>query len=350
VLACLFVQWLQVQALGGGWNGLLSVGELDPIRPTIEAELEGLQLDPSYGHDGQVFYGIALDPGGLYIPSLIDHPGYRYRRILFPVLAGGFGLTQGEALLLSMIAWSAAAVGVATSAIRGLSLRLGLSAWTTLAVVANPGVWLSAQLLTSDALALALIVMAVLAYLDDHPLLAAGMVAAAALAKEPSLLVAFGLAADSWFRGKRRPAAWLALAPVLPFAAWIAWVDLRIGGALESGDTLTPPLLGLLDSAGRWSSTPVREACLAILTLTGLVAAFLVPMRRSSFWRWLLWPWVGLGLVLSHWVWDFGNNSIRVLAPMLTLLVPAAMVAGRSHPCMDTATDRDQTASGDPSL
>ncbi len=96
----LLLQWLQVQALGGDWTGLVNTGRQSALRPLIEAELGPVSTVEQAGHDGQFSYLIAVDPLGRgEAPQLFDHGAYRYRRILLPALAGGFGcLGRGRSL------------------------------------------------------------------------------------------------------------------------------------------------------------------------------------------------------------------------------------------------------------
>ena len=116
-----------------------------------------MQTIEQAGHDGQFSYLIAVDPLGRGpAPDLFDHGAYRYRRILLPALGGGFGLFDGEAALAGLIVWSAVGMGLATAAIADLGASFGTRPWVVAGVLANPGVWLSVQLLTPDVLALGL--------------------------------------------------------------------------------------------------------------------------------------------------------------------------------------------------
>ena len=156
----------------GGPAGLLQVGEASDLRPLIELELGSVPLTPGRGHDGQVSYAIGLDLIGSEIPDLLDHGAYRYRRILYPLIASGFGLLVGKALLFGMIAVTIVSAGIAAGAAAATFVAGGRSEWLTLVVVLNPGVWLSIRLLTPDMLALALMLVALLVLVTSirHPL------------------------------------------------------------------------------------------------------------------------------------------------------------------------------------
>ena len=157
VVVALLLQWLQVRAVGGDWTGLVNTGRQSALRPLIEAELGPVSTVEQAGHDGQFSYLIAVDPLGRgEAPNLFDHGAYRYRRILLPALAGGFGLWDGEGALAGLIVWSAIGMGLATAAVADLGASFGTRPWVVAGVLANPGVWLSVQLLTPDVLALGL--------------------------------------------------------------------------------------------------------------------------------------------------------------------------------------------------
>jgi Gpi18-like mannosyltransferase len=223
-----------------------------------------------------------------------------------------------------MVGWTAASVGIATAGVRAITVGLGMSAWATAAVLVNPGVWLSARLLTADAMALALVIMALLAFLRNRKVLALILLVLAALARETSILVAIGLAGYELVRGRARQGVILASVPSLALAAWLLVVEARIGGVLESADNFTTPMAGIISSASVWSQTPARDQFFVGITLSALVAAALLPWFRPSLWRWLVWPWLGLATILSHWAWDFGNNAARTMAPLMAFVVVAA--------------------------
>ena len=207
VVVALLLQWLQVRAVGGDWTGLVNTGRQSALRPLIEAELGPVSTVEQAGHDGQFSYLIAVDPLGRgEAPHLFDHGAYRYRRILLPALAGGFGLWDGEGALAGLIVWSAIGMGLATAAVADLGASFGTRPWVVAGVLANPGVWLSVQLLTPDVLALGLALTGVALWSRASSSLGRGRLALAALAKDQYLLVAFGLAGWEWFRANRREA------------------------------------------------------------------------------------------------------------------------------------------------
>ncbi len=320
------LQVLQVRAVGGGWAGLLAVSADSPLRPVIEGELGEVVLVAD-GHDGQTSFVMALDPDGSEHADLLVDAGYRWRRILYPFLAGGGGLLRGEALLASLALWAAAGMGLATAAVVDLGALLGLRRWVAGAVLANLGVWFSVQLVTPDALALGLSLAGVTAYLRGKLPLAVVLLAAAALAKDHYLLFALGLAAHAAWRRSGREVAWLAGGSAAPLAMWAVWVEVTIGGGVSAEGNLAWPGAGIVRGARLWGEFPTSEVVLSSLAVALVVLAIAAGfVARPLVVRFLLWPWVITAVVLSHWVWKTGNNTLRVLLP-LWLFTWIAMVA-----------------------
>lgn len=323
VVAAVFLQWLQVRAVGGDWTGLVNAGETSRLRPLIEAELGPVAAVEQAGHDGQYSYLIAVDPLGRgSAPDLFDHGAYRYRRILLPALAGGFGRWGGTAALVGLIVWSALGMGLATAAIADLGSSFGTRPWVVAGVLANPGVWLSVQLLTPDVLALGLAMGGVALWRRGFKIWGVVVLALAALAKDQYVLVAVGLAGWEWFRTNRREAVLLGVGATTPLLIWSIWLTATIGQGLTPRGNFSLPFFGIFEAAHGWADTGVKDLTFSLISAGSVLLAALIPLRvRSSLLRWLTWPWVILAVISSTWVWDFGNNSLRVFAPLLVFSV-----------------------------
>ena len=326
---------LGMVAATGGVGGLIYVGEEHSVRPVIEGQIPGVPLAPGIGHDGQLYYAIALDLPGHWVPSFLEEyesVGYRYRRIAFPALASLFGLLEGTALAWSMAAVNAVSAGVASGTVALLARQLGASPWVALAVAMNPGVWLSGVISTADNLALAAGLLAVWAFLRGHTVAPALLLALASLAKEPALLFAFGLVGYTWFvLNDRRRAMALASVTVAPLAAWYAYVHLAIGDVFDSAGNIGWPGQGIVEAAAVWGGQHVWENARLAITLAFLAAGMIGWFRMDRLGRWLTIPWVVLALGSSHLVWDLGNNAIRTLSPLI-VLVALALAASPRRP------------------
>ena len=97
----------------GNITGFFRIGSELPLSPFLESS-KTLMFQGELGYDGQQFLSIALDPG-LSNPDTIaalDHPAYRYRRIVYPLL--GYCLGWGNP---GWIPWALVAVNIVAIAV-----------------------------------------------------------------------------------------------------------------------------------------------------------------------------------------------------------------------------------------
>jgi hypothetical protein len=130
---------------------------------------QAIRVDPSYpnylvgdGYDGQFSYYIALDP--LNARYYIDAPVYRYERIGYPLFAWLLAAGQAPLIPYSMIAvnWLAATLGTLAAAAR---LRAsGFSGWWATVFGLAPGMYFALRRDLTDALAYALVALAILPF------------------------------------------------------------------------------------------------------------------------------------------------------------------------------------------
>lgn len=308
----------------GGITALLQVGEHSPVRELIVAELGEVPLVPALGHDGQIYYAIGLDLSGDLVGPLLDFPDYRYRRILFPLLASGFGLLDGHALLIGMIVVTVLSMSIATGTAAVLAVRTGLSELVGLSVLFNPGAWLAIRLLTGDMLAIALMLLGLLAFASKRLGLSASGLAASVLAKDAYLITPLGLSLT------KNPRRWqLAAVPIVVLFLWVARVRATLGGGFTGQGNLGPPFVGLLDSWPNWARLEGGDTFYLSFALLTLLVGLVLGVSRRSWLRWPVLGWAALGLVVSSWVWDYGNNAARVLAPLAVLV---ALSFGQAEP------------------
>jgi hypothetical protein len=307
----LFLVWAQAQAVGG-LAGMLQVGETSLVRPLIEAQLGSIPLADGPGHDGQIFYSMAIDLDGDVVGPLLDHPAYRYRRILFPLVASAFGLLDGWALLYGMVAVGIASMAASAGIVALMARRAGKSELLALIVVLNPGVWLSLQLLTSDALALALMLAGLYAFTTARSAPSVSSFALSGLAKDVSLATPIPLGA--------RVRDWkTTLLPLTLLCAWMAALTFRFGDGFASRGNLDWPLAGIVEASSNWANFDSTEWIYLVFSVASVAMGIVFSFRRT----WLQWPiiaWTGLAIVSSNWVWDFGNNSARAFAPLVVLV------------------------------
>lgn len=336
------LQVSQSRVMGGVPEGLLFAGTWQEVHPFVVDELPRTPVFEGYGHDGQIFYAVALDLRGDWVPDTLLSAPYRYRRILYPALASGFGTMDGAALLWGMIILAAVPVGVAAGAVGAIVAQPSFGSqsrivgWAPLTVVLNPSSWLSARLLTADNLTLAFGLLGVLAFIRRRDTWAVLALAAAALTKEPSIAFAGGLAAYAWFQRERLRAVRIALGAGLPMLAWWVYVAMAVGNPLDSGGNVVAPFTGILKSIPVWPDQRPRDWLYLMVVITGCVASVWVLARGKRLWAWLVAPQLLITLISSHLVWHLGNNAVRAFGPLLTLAFVGVLAGTRRRAGAET--------------
>ena len=215
-----------------------------------------IKLDPNYtkygdrvrNFDGQFYYFIALDPPNAryYLDLSVVSPGYRYGRIVYPMLARVLALGQPDLIpyTLLLVNWLAVAGG--TWALAAWLKRKGVSPWLALIFAFYPGIFSALQCDLAEALAYSLVALAV--YLFDfggrrRTLTSGAAFALAMLTRETTAvfavcyglaLLAAGMGGDGGslrarlgrLRGNWRPAAVFfatAFVPVVIYKAFLLW-------------------------------------------------------------------------------------------------------------------------------
>lgn len=311
---------LQVSAVivGGSLSALIVLGEESPtkIRTVIESDFDDVFLFPGGGHDGQQNYVIATDPLGLERSGAVDNAGYRYRRILYPALAGAFGTLRGDAVVIGLAALGALGLALAAGSLSVLASRIGAPQWVPLAVVANPGLWDGVSNSSGDALALGLALVGVVLWYDRRIGWAVVALVAMALTKETHLLIAFGLAGATFMRGDRKNALVLIGVPLGAVLAWVVWVETTISTGLATRGNFAWPLMGIVEGSEIWGGVVPWQNAMLVVAAIGLIIGAYAPWRAKVGWvRWLAWPWVAIALVGSKYIWAVGTDAARVFAP-----------------------------------
>lgn len=318
-VAAAILQIGQARVMGGVAEGLLFAGDRQEVHVLVQEELPRTPVWEGFGHDGQIFYAVGLDLRGDRVPSILLSSPYRYRRILYPALASGFGSLDGTGLLWGMIILAALPMGLAAGSAAALATRLEWTRWAPVFVILNPAAWLSVRLLTADNLALALVLLAVLALVHRRDGWTIVTLAAAALTKEPYLAVAAGLAGYLWFQAEQARAIRLLVLATMPMAIWWGYIAIAIGNPLDSAGNVVAPFVGLADAIGFWPELRPRDWLYLSTALLGLVASVVTLVRGPRLLAWLTGPWLLVAIVSSDLVWNVGNNAIRAFAPLFTL-------------------------------
>jgi hypothetical protein len=277
------------------------------------------------GYDGLYYAQIAYHPA-LDAPELkpaIDTLTYRARRILLPALAWLLAGGHAEWIVhvysvLNVVAWLVLA---------GLLWRLlavkdarGWIAWAGL--MFSTGALSSVRFALTDLTALALVAAALLAAERDRPRSAVSSLAAAALARETSLVALAGLWERPWWsrRNARRT-----LCAALPFVLWLGYIRWRVGPLDRGMGNFGWPVFPFIQ---KWSADLGAAATndlhllawttlLATLGLTVQAAFFLSRWQPTDRWWRLGAAYTLFMLCLGGAVWEgFPGAATRVLLPL----------------------------------
>jgi hypothetical protein len=301
----------------------LALGE-DAPEPTAYAErlLGDVAVRPDAGHDGKYFFILANDP--LHLDpqgnaAFLDLPRYRAQRMVFPTIAGAFGILTPGAIVWALLITNVLALGVGAWIAASLAVRWGASSWLGLAVPLNIGLLYELLIDGAGIVALVLGLAAVAALVRERTPLAASLFTAAVLTREVMLAFVVGVVVLWWVERRRLPRAVL-VAPAIGVALWGLYLRWRLGGVEGTGSDLTfvsPPFVGVVDAVRTWARSPDE---LVVNVLIVLIAVGFVPLalRSRNPVAWAALPFVPLAALLSVDVFLEAADLSRALAPVFT--------------------------------
>lgn len=203
----------------GQITGFFRIGDVRPPAPALAGH--AFVFHKQAGYDGQYYLALALDPALRHPATLdsLDHPAYRSRRILLPLLGHVAGLGRPALITVALPLINAAALlALVWLAARWLQAG-GRSGWLGLLVLALPGAWEALALTTTDLLCSALTLATLLALRRGRPALATVALALAALTRETALLYWVAILGALLCARQWRSLLWL-LPAGLPAVAW----------------------------------------------------------------------------------------------------------------------------------
>lgn len=174
-----------------GFTSLLGFGEVFAGRAVPELQRVPHVVQPGDGYDGQFYSQLALDPllGREATVAAMDFPGYRARRVPFPLAAYGLGIGR-PGLVLNIYALLNVGCWLALAALMLRWLPPGelrpVLAWC--ACLLSHGTLMSLRLAVPDGPSVLLLALAVWAVERQRSGLGAGILGIAALGRETNLL------------------------------------------------------------------------------------------------------------------------------------------------------------------
>jgi hypothetical protein len=314
----------------------LALGEESPAQTTYAEDLLGdvATRPDNLGHDGRFFFAQANDPWYLEPErhaAVLDRPVYRGQRMLFPMIAGGFGVFPPGVVVWSMLATNLLAIAIGAWLAARLAASWGASTWLGISVPLNIGLLFELDIGGAGILAYAFCLGAVLALLNERIVLASLLFGGAALSREVMVVFAVGVFLVFWLEEHRL--IWrIVITPLIAVSVWYVYVLFRLAGVTGVGggtENFTAPFVGIFEAFRSWSRDP--STLLINLSLLLVIVAFTPLALRSRVpIAWGALPFVALATVLSVNVWLEPFNFTRALAPVFTA-APFLVVLSRGE-------------------
>lgn len=318
-LFALSLQGFRVWSVGGHLDVLVHIPDEEPMASYFREELGGF-LARETKHDGVASYVIARSPLAVpeeLLPVFPSWP-YRYRRILYSLLGGGFGTFSPHAAILGLALLGAIGFGLTLAAFVELEreiFRDRTSPLWLLLVLGNPGFFYSLIFLTSDILAAGLSLSGYVLWRKKRQAVSILLFALSGLTKETALLLPAGLSLALLFKRKPVHAALLFSLPTLPLLLWGVWLAENLGSPFRLNERFELPLDWLSQLPVAVQSQSLFEASTLLLSLLFFIlsttAVFFTPFRQLI---WLMAPWIALILFSSIELWTYGNSALRIFA------------------------------------
>jgi hypothetical protein len=137
------ILYLYFEQFSGNITGFFRIGTVLPLSPLLDPQ-QTFVFKGELGYDGQQFLSIALDPflkqdGTI---AALDHPSYRYRRILYPLLGYLLGLGSPELIPHALVGINAIAIALIVGFVTAYFKGHLIPEKRAIGVLAIPGIWI----------------------------------------------------------------------------------------------------------------------------------------------------------------------------------------------------------------
>ncbi|MDJ0844294.1 AZOBR_p60025 family cell surface glycopolymer formation protein [Crocosphaera sp.] len=269
-------------------TGFFRIGSILPLSPFLNPE-NTLIYGGEIGYDGQQFLSLALDPF-LQNPETInslDHPIYRYRRILYPLLSYILGLGNHHLIPYIMVGINAISIIVIVALTHFYFKYDNVSKFQSLFTLCIPGVWMVLSLGTADLFSSVFLIASFYCYRYEKYKLTALFISLGCLTRETLLIVWFALFLTSLIqrRFKQIQCLLYGLIPPILWTVYISFLDLP--GKVRVKDNFGFPFMGIIQKfinilTGEISGSNLFEAYMFLILLLSFIAIFILYLKHRK--------------------------------------------------------------------
>ncbi|MGK7956690.1 MAG: AZOBR_p60025 family cell surface glycopolymer formation protein [Crocosphaera sp.] len=288
VVVLIIVLFFYFIKFNGNITGFFRIGSILPLSPFLDPG-NTLIYEGEIGYDGQQFLSLALDPF-LQNPETInslDHPIYRYRRILYPLVSYVFGLGNPSLIPYMMVAINALSI-IIIIAITDLYFKSDhVSKFQSLFTLCIPGVWMVLSLGTADLFSSVFLLASFYCYRYEKYQLTALFISLGCLTRETLLIVWVTLFLTSLIekKGKQIQHLLYGLIPPILWTIYISFLDLP--GKVRVKDNFGFPFMGIINKfmnilTGGINGRNLFEAYMFIIVLFSFAAIFILYLKQRK--------------------------------------------------------------------
>ncbi len=269
-------------------TGFFRIGSILPLSPFLNAETT-LIYHGEIGYDGQQFLSLALDPF-LQNPETInslDHPIYRYRRILYPLVSYLLALGNRSLIPYIMVAINALSIIIIVAITNFYFKSDNVSKFQSLFTLCIPGVWMVLSLGTADLFSSVFLIASFYCYRYEKYKLTALFISLGCLTRETLLIIWVALFLNSLIQRRFKQIQYLlyGLIPPILWTVYISFLDLP--GKVRVKDNFGFPFLGIINKlinilTGGLNGRNLFEAYMFFLLLFSFVAIFILYIQHRQ--------------------------------------------------------------------
>ncbi|EAM48179.1 AZOBR_p60025 family cell surface glycopolymer formation protein [Crocosphaera watsonii WH 8501] len=269
-------------------TGFFRIGSILPLSPFLNPE-NTLIYQGEIGYDGQQFLSLAFDPflQNHETVNSLDHPIYRYRRILYPLVSYVLAFGNPRLIPYFMVGINALSILIIV-AITNLYFKSdNVSKFQSLFTLCIPGVWMVLSLGTADLFSSVFLIASFYCYRYEQYRLTALFISLGCLTRETLLIVWFALFLTSLIQKRFKQITYLlyGLIPPILWTVYITFLDLP--GKVRVKDNFGFPFLGIINKFITILTSGINgrnlfEAYMFIVLLLSFAAILVIYLKHRK--------------------------------------------------------------------